>query len=179
MTPGPSNCKNGDPAGWACGRATFMRNAGLDSHILISTGGLGGNISHGCNFLSAVTQCKAINAISIHRYASIPGQWSANLPSWLSQANSKKVYLEEWGVDSQKYDQKSSFVSEVNNMDSVSLPNMYWQLLPPSSGGCSYNPKDNSGDPFGIYTNAGVNLAGLINGATSSGAAQDWTGSIY
>ncbi|KAF5978567.1 glycoside hydrolase family 5 [Fusarium coicis] len=179
MTPGPSNCKNGHPGGWACGRATFMRNAGLDSDILISTGGLGGDISHGCNFLSAVTQCKDIDAISVHRYASVPGQWSANLPSWLSQANGKKVYLEEWGVDSQKYDQKSAFVSEVNNMNSVGLPNMYWQLLPPSSGGCSYDPRNDAGDPFGIYTNSGVNLAGPINGAASSGAAQDWTGSMY
>ncbi|KAF4953788.1 hypothetical protein FGADI_5781 [Fusarium gaditjirri] len=176
MTPGPSNCKNGDPAGWACGRATFMRNAGLDSHILISTGGLGGDFSHGCTFLPAVTQCKAIDAISVHRYASVPGKWSANLPSWLTQANGKKVYLEEWGVNSQNYDQKSSFVSEVNDMNSVGLPNMYWQLLPPSSGGCSYNPKDDAGDPFGIYTNSEVNLAGPINSATSSGAAQDWTG---
>ncbi|KAM0080939.1 hypothetical protein ACKRZS_006901 [Fusarium odoratissimum] len=179
MTPGPSNCKNGDPSGWACGRATFMRNAGLDSHILISTGGLGGDFSHGCTFLPAVTQCKAIDAISVHRYASVPGMWSANLPNWLNQANGKKVYLEEWGVDSQQYDQKSVFVSEVNDMNSAGLPNMYWQLLPPSSGGCSYNPKNDAGDPFGIYTNSGVNLAGPINGATSSGAAQDWTGSLY
>ncbi|KAF4439036.1 glycoside hydrolase family 5 [Fusarium acutatum] len=178
MTPGPSNCKNGDPSGWACGRATFMRNAGLDSRILISTGGLGGDFSHGCTFLPAVTQCKAIDAISVHRYASVPGKWSANLPSWLSQANGKKVYLEEWGVDSQKYDQKSAFVTEVNDMNSVGLPNMYWQLLPPSSGGCSYNPKNDAGDPFGIYTNSGANLAGPINGATSSGAAQDWTGKL-
>ncbi|EWZ30500.1 hypothetical protein FOXYS1_5784 [Fusarium oxysporum] len=179
MTPGPSNCKNGDPSGWACGRATFMRNAGLDSHILISTGGLGGDFSHGCTFLPAVTQCKAIDAISVHRYASVPGKWSANLPNWLNQANGKKVYLEEWGVDSQQYDQKSAFVSEVNDMNSAGLPNMYWQLLPPSSGGCSYNPKNDAGDPFGIYTNSGVNLAGPINGATSSGAAQDWTDSLY
>ncbi|EXL98185.1 hypothetical protein NOF04DRAFT_6595 [Fusarium oxysporum II5] len=178
MTPGPSNCKNGDPSGWACGRATFMRNAGLDSHILISTGGLGGDFSHGCTFLPAVTQCKAIDAISVHRYASVPGMWSANLPNWLNQANGKKVYLEKWGVDSQQYDQKSVFVSEVNDMNSAGLPNMYWQLLPPSSGGCSYNPKNDAGDPFGIYTNSGVNLAGPINGATSSGAAQDWTGSL-
>jgi mannan endo-1,4-beta-mannosidase len=105
--------------------------------------------------------------------------WSANLPNWLNQANGKKVYLEEWGVDSQQYDQKSAFVSEVNDMNSAGLPNMYWQLLPPSSGGCSYNPKNDAGDPFGIYTNSGVNLAGPINGATSSGAAQDWTGSLY
>ncbi|KAG7409852.1 hypothetical protein Forpe1208_v011078 [Fusarium oxysporum f. sp. rapae] len=179
MTPGPSNCKNGDPSGWACGRATFMRNASLDSHILISTGGLGGDFSHGCTFLPAVTQCKAIDAISVHRYASVPGKWSANLPNWLNQANGKKVYLEEWGVDSQKYDQKSAFVSEVNDMNSAGLPNLYWQLLPPSSGGCSYNPKNDAGDPFGIYTNSGVNLSGPINGATSSGAAQDWTGSLY
>ncbi|KAH7150925.1 glycoside hydrolase superfamily [Fusarium sp. MPI-SDFR-AT-0072] len=178
MTPGPSNCKNGDPSGWACGRATFMRNAGLDSHILISTGGLGGDLSHGCTFLPAVTQCKAIDAISVHRYASVPGKWSANLPNWLNQANGKKVYLEEWGVDSQKYDQKSAFVSEMNDMNSAGLPNLYWQLLPPSSGGCSYNPKNDAGDPFGIYTNSGVNLSGPINGATSSGAAQDWTESL-
>ncbi|KAF4342794.1 glycoside hydrolase family 5 [Fusarium beomiforme] len=179
MTPQPSICQNGDQAGWACGRATHIRNAGLDSHILISTGGLGGDFSHGCTFSAAVTQCKAIDAISIHRYANVPGQWSDNMPNWLKQANGKKFYLEEWGIDSQKFDQKSAFVSEVNNMNSVGLPNVYWQILPPSSGSCDYNPKNDGGDPFGIYTNSGVNLVGPIKAATSSAAAQDWTGSLY
>ncbi|EMD63969.1 glycoside hydrolase family 5 protein [Bipolaris sorokiniana ND90Pr] len=160
MTPGPSQCQNGDPAGWMCGRARHMRIAGLESRILVSTGGLGGDISHGYTFLPAVTQCDAISAISIQRYASVP-------------ANGKKVYLEELGIDSQKYDQRSAFVPEVINMDSVGLPHLYWQLLPPSTGNCNYDPKQDSGDPFGIYTNSGVNLAGPINAATSSGAAQD------
>ncbi|KAJ6195927.1 glycoside hydrolase superfamily [Bipolaris maydis] len=179
MTPGPSQCQNGDPASWMCGRARHMRKAGLESRILISTGGLGGDISHGCTFLPAVTQCDAIDAISIHRCASVPGQWSANMPNWIKQANGKKVYLEEWGIDSQKYDQKEAFVSEVANMNSIGLPHLYWQLLPPSTGNCNYDPKQDSGDPFGIYTNSGVNLAGPINAATSSGAAQDWTGTLY
>lgn len=180
MTPSASNCKNGDPHGWACGRARHLRSLlGSNTGTLVSTGGLGGDISHSCTFLDAVTKCDAVDAISVHRYASVPGQWSNALPGWINQSNGKKVYIEEWGIDASKYDQKSAFVSEVNNMNSVGLPGMYWQILPPATSGCSYNPSQDSGDKFGIFYNSGVNLAGPINGATGVKAAQDWTGSVY
>lgn len=180
MTPSGSNCKNGDPNGWACGRARKLRSLlGSNTNTLVSTGGLGGDISHSCTFLPAVTQCDAIDAISIHRYASVPGQWSNALSGWISQSNGKKVYIEEWGIDAKKYDQKSAFVSEVNNMNSVGLPSMYWQILPPATSSCGYSPKDDSGDTFGIFYNSGTNFAGPMNGATGVQAAQDWTGSVY
>jgi len=172
-------CQNGDTAGWSCGRATHIRNSGLSSNILVSTGGLGGDISHGCTFKPAVVNCAAIDAISVHRYASVPGQWAANEASWVKEANGKKVFLEEWGIDSSKYSQANTFASEVGTMNQAGLPHVYWQILPPANGGCSYDPKNDSGDHFGIFTNSGVNLAGPLNGATAVNAAQDWTGSIY
>lgn len=180
MTPSYSHCRNGDPHGWACGRARKLRSLlGSNTGTLVSTGGLGGDFSHSCTFLPAVTQCDAVDAISVHRYASVPGRWSDSLSGWISQANGKKVYLEEWGIDSTNYDQKSAFASETNNMNSVGLPQLYWQILPPATSSCSYSPNKDSGDPFGIFDNSGVNLAGPINAATGVKAAQDWTGSVY
>lgn len=180
MTPSASNCKNGDPKGWACGRARHLRSLlGSNTGTLVSTGGLGGDISHSCTFLPAVTQCDAVDAISIHRYASVPGAWSSATSGYISQSKGKKVYIEEWGIDSTKYDQKSAFVSEVNDMNKAGLPSMYWQILPPATSSCGYSPKSDSGDPFGIFYNSGVNLGGPINGATGVNAAQDWTGSVY
>lgn len=180
MSPSASNCENGDPYGWACGRARTLRSLlGSNTGTLVSTGGLGGDISHSCTFLPAVTKCDAIDAISIHRYASVPGQWSNALSGWISQSNGKKLYIEEWGIDSLMYDQNAAFVSEVSNMNSVGLPSMYWQILPPATSSCPYNPSQDSGDKFGIFCNSGTNLRGPINDATIVQAAQDWTGSVY
>lgn len=177
MTPSYSHCTNGDPHGWACGRAEHLRNLlGSNEHTLVSTGGLGGDIVHGCTFLPAVTECDAVDAISVHRYASVPGYWSSNLPDWINKSNGKKVYLEEWGIDTRKYDQASAYPSEVSDMNSAGLPNMYWQILPAGQGSCPYT---DDGDPFGLPDNSGVNLGGPINAATGVGAAQDWTGSVY
>lgn len=179
MTPSASHCTNNDPHGWVCGRARHLRDLlGSNTGILVSTGGLGGDISHSCTFLSAATQYSAVDAISIHRYASVPGNWANALPSYLSQSNGKKVYIEEWGINAANYDQKSAFVSEVNSMNSVGLPSMYWQILPPATSSCPYDPKKD-GDPFGIFDNSGTSFAGPINGATGVKAAQDWTGSVY
>lgn len=180
MTPSASNCGNGDPHGWACGRATHMRNVlGANNRILISTGGLGGDISHGCTFLSAVTQCSAVDVISVHRYASVPGNWAGAFSSWRQQSNGKKVFLEEWGIDASRYDQKSAYASEMRDMNSAGLPSLYWQILPPAVSSCPYNPSQDSGDKFGIFTNSGVDLRGGINGATGVAAAQSWSGSVY
>lgn len=179
MTLGSGYCKRGDPQGWACGRATHMRNRlGLNSRILISTGALGGDFSHGCTFLPAVTNCAAIDAIAVHRYASVPGQWAANTASWLSLANGKKVFLEEWGIDQRSNNIQSAFPSEIAEMNRAGLPSVYWQIMPAQNGGCSYNPKNDGADPFGIFAGGGVSLAG-INAATGVEAAQDWTGTMY
>jgi mannan endo-1,4-beta-mannosidase len=180
MTPSKSNCQGGDPQGWVCGRAGHLRKLlGSNTATLVSTGGLGGDISHSCTFLATATQCDAVDVISIHRYASVPGKWSDSLSGWISQSKGKKVYIEEWGIDSTKYDQKSAYASETKNMNSVGLPNLYWQILPPVASGCSYSPESDSGDHFGIFDDSAVDFATAINGATGVGAAQDWTGSVY
>lgn len=181
MDSGDSHCENNDPYGWACGRAQKLKSLlGSNTQTLVTTGGLGGDISHGCTFNTAVTHCDAIDAIAVHRYASVPGHWSSALPDWISQANGKKVYLEEWGIDASKYDQTSAFVSEVEDMNSVGLPSLYWQILPPGEGSCAgYDPKTDNDDHFGIFQDSGTDLAGPMNGAAGVQAAQDWTGSVY
>ncbi|KJX97184.1 glycoside hydrolase family 5 protein [Zymoseptoria brevis] len=181
MDSSASNCQNNDPHGWACGCARKLKSLlGDNKNTLVTTGGLGGDISHDCTFNTAVTHCDAIDAIAVHRYASVPGHWSSALPDWISQANGKKVYLEERGIDASKYDQKAAFVSEVEDMNSVGLPSLYWQILPPGEGSCEgYDPKTDKDDHFGIFQDSGTDLAGPMNGATGMQAAQDWTGSVY
>lgn len=180
MTPDPSVCRGGDAQGWLCGRATHLRNElGSDSPIIVSTGGVGGDFSHECTFVPAVTQCDAVDAISVHRYASVPGKWDLVLDGWLDQANGKLVYLEEWGIDSSTYDQAAAFPQEVGAMNSVGLPSMYWQILPPAVEECPYDPVEDEGDHFGIFTDSNVDLAGPMHDATGVPAAQDWTGIVY
>lgn len=179
MTPDPSVCQGGDAQGWLCGRATHLRDElGPDSPIIVSTGGVGGDFSHQCTFVAAVTQCDAVDAISVHRYASVPGNWDLVLDDWLTQANGKLVYLEEWGIDASRYDRATAFPQEVRTMNSVGFPSMYWQILPAAVDECPYDPA-NDGDPFGIFTDSNVDLAGPMNAATEVTAAQDWTGIIY
>jgi mannan endo-1,4-beta-mannosidase len=178
MAPSASNCKNNDPNGWACGRARKLRSLlGNNYGTLVTTGGLGGDISHGCNFNTAVTQCDAIDAIAIHRYASVPGNWASQTSGWISQAKGKKVYIEEWGIDASRYSQSAAYPSEVANMNGAGLPQLYWQILPPASNSCPYSPSQDNDDKFGIFDNA-VDFSG-INAATGVKAAQDWTGSVY
>ncbi|GKT42263.1 uncharacterized protein ColSpa_02444 [Colletotrichum spaethianum] len=95
------NLQGDDAQGRLCGRATHLRDElGPDNPILVSTGGVGGDFSHGCTFVIAVTECPAVDAISVYRFASVPGNWDLVLDGWLDQANDKLVYLEEWGIDS-------------------------------------------------------------------------------
>lgn len=151
---------------------------GSDSPILVSTGGMGGDFAHDCNFSPAVTSCDAIDVISVHRYAGVPGGWSGALDGWLQQSNGKKVFIEEWGINASTNDQKSAFVSEVKDMNSVGLPSLYWQILPPAADGCSYNPAQDEGDKFGIFFDSGIDFKGPMSGASESTAAQDWTASL-
>lgn len=58
-------CSNNDPDGWFCGRANHMRSVlGANNPIKIASGGAGGDYSHNCNFISAVTNCGQIDMIS-------------------------------------------------------------------------------------------------------------------
>lgn len=65
MTTKTSECTSGDTHGWACGRARHIRQVlGADNPIKVATGGFGGDIVHGCNFMEAATKCDAIDLIS-------------------------------------------------------------------------------------------------------------------
>ena len=90
----------------------------------------------------------------------------------------KKVFLEEWGIDQRSNNIQSAFPSEIAEMNRAGLPSVYWQIMPAQNGGCSYNPQNDAGDPFGIFAGGSVSLAG-INAATGVEAAQDWTGTMY
>jgi mannan endo-1,4-beta-mannosidase len=178
MTANTTECTN-DQYDWICGRATHMRDRlGAKNPIIVSSGGIGGDYSHGCTFISKATDCSALDAIAIHRYASVPGYWASNANNWISQANNKLIYLEEWGINAANYNQSSAFPSEVEDMNSIGLPSLYWEFILPNVTGCPYSAAADSGDQFGIVYNSGVNLSGPMWEATRSTALQDWSSII-
>jgi mannan endo-1,4-beta-mannosidase len=179
MTANITECTDGDQHDWICGRATHIRSElGADNSIIVASGGIGGDYSHGCTFISKATECSALDAIAIHRYASVPGNWASSANSWASQANNKLIYVEEWGINAASYDQSSAFPSEVENMNSVGLPSLYWEFILPSVSACPYTAAEDSGDQFGIVYNSGVDISGPMHEATESTALQDWSSII-
>ncbi|KAK8073127.1 hypothetical protein PG996_006475 [Apiospora saccharicola] len=171
-----SACTNNDAQNWACGRATHIRGElGADNPILVASGGLGGDYSHGCTFMASAIACEALDAVAVHRYASVPGKWSASAADWVSQARGKLVFVEEWGIDASKYDQGATFPTEAADFNSVGLPALYWQFILPSVAQCPYTAAGDSGDHFGIVYDSGVDLAGPMQQARKSKALQDWT----
>ncbi|KAI2615548.1 glycoside hydrolase family 5 protein [Hypoxylon sp. NC1633] len=172
--------KDGDKAGWICGRAKHMRETlGADNKIRIASGGVGGDISHGCTFAKAATGCAALDLIAVHRYAgsqeSQPNQWSNGAKSWTGQSGGKLVFVEEWGVDTSKTKPETELVAQAGDLNKAGLPNLYWQILPRKNGGCSYNPASDSGDTYGIFAESDVDIASVMKGASSATAAQDWS----
>lgn len=179
MSPKPAECTGGDVHDWICGRATHLRTElGIDNPIIVTSGGIGGDFSHGCTFITAATSCAALDAIAVHRYASVPGNWAAIAATWVAEAGGKLVYLEEWGINAAKYDQATAFSSETAEMNSVGLPSMYWQIILPDVAGCEYDPALDSGDQFGIVYDSGVDLSGPMHHASQSVAIQDWSGIV-
>lgn len=179
MSPKLSECTGGDKHGWICGRAKHMREQlGKNNPIIITSGGIGGDFSHGCTFIEAATSCAALDAIAVHRYASVPGNWAASARDWIAKAGGKLVYLEEWGINAAKYDRSKAFPSETADMNSVAFPALYWQIILPDVKGCEYDPAKDSGDQFGIVYNSGVDLSGPMHKAAQSTALQDWSGIV-
>lgn len=171
-----SACAANDPSGWVCGRATHIRNElGSSSPILISTGGMGGDFSHDCTFLPAAISCPAIDIISVHRYASFPGNWDTSASSWLEQANGKLVLLEEWGIDTSTNDIGDAFKRDTADLNQAAMPNLYWQILPTKSEECEYDPKEDEGDKFGIWVDEGMGIGNAASGAVRAEAKQDWS----
>lgn len=162
---------------WACGRANTLRSAlGGNNPIKIATGGLGGDISHGCTFLSSAMSCDQIDMVAVHRYAGPesgnPKQWTNSYNSWLGQTKGKLVYVEEWGVNTTKYNIQEEFRTNTQDMNAGGLPWLYWQILPEKK--CNVG----DGDPFGFYVNT-VDVASAVKGASNANSKQDWTGIVY
>jgi mannan endo-1,4-beta-mannosidase len=176
---GQKACKGGDTPGWLCGRAEHIRTElGADNPIQVSTGGVGGDISWGCTFIDAATQCDAIDIISVHRYASYPGNWAGSAQNFVDSSNGKLVFVEEWGINSAKVDIGSAFTVETDDLNSFAMPNTYWQILPKKDDACSdYDPK-NDGDPFGIFIDGPADIGKAAKGASSATAKQDWSALI-
>ncbi|KAI2785104.1 glycoside hydrolase family 5 protein [Daldinia loculata] len=178
MSPDLSVCKNNDQKNWLCGRAKKFRNVlGANNKIQIATGGIGGDISHDCTFIEAAAQCPEIDLIAIHRYAGSqsnnPGQWSGGAKKWVQQAGGKLIFVEEWGVNTAANSAKSELPAQANDINKVGLPNLYWQFLPKKA--CSYDPRQDSGDHFGIFVEGDVDIASVVKGASDANALQDWS----
>ncbi|KAI1347141.1 glycoside hydrolase [Xylaria sp. FL0043] len=184
MSTKTSECLTGAGANWVCGRAQHMRSVlGANNPIKISSGGIGGDISQGCNFMSAAVNCAELDIIAIHRYAgnlaSNPGEWSGAAPGYVSDAKGKLVYVEEWGVKQYQgaADASVEYPGQANDMNKVGLPWLYWQIVPAET--CNYDPKNDGDDSFSIFQGSGVDIASAMKGASSTSGLQDWTGIIY
>ncbi|KAI0555793.1 glycoside hydrolase [Xylaria curta] len=179
-----AECQTSAGANWICGRAQHMRSVlGANNPIKISSGGIGGDISHNCNFVSAAVNCGQLDMIAVHRYAgnlaSNPGEWSNSAASYVSSAKGKLVYVEEWGVRQYQgaADPAVEYPAQANDMNKVGLPWLYWQIVPAEV--CNYDPKNDGSDSFSIFMGSNVNVASAMKGATQVTGLQDWTGIIY
>ncbi|KAI8626914.1 glycoside hydrolase family 5 protein [Xylariaceae sp. FL1651] len=178
-----SLCTNNDKAGWLCDIALAMRVAlGGQNPIKIASGGVGGDESHGCTTIGAATGCGQIDVIAAHKYAgneaSNPDQWSNNAAAWLSKANGKLVFVEEWGVDAAAAYQPDEFKAQAADINSFGIPNLYWQFLPPQNSACPYDPKTDSGDHFGIFVGGAADIASVVSQTNNANAKQDWSAII-
>ncbi|KAI1630682.1 glycoside hydrolase superfamily [Biscogniauxia mediterranea] len=175
-----AECTNSEAKDWVCGRAKHMRSElGSSSPILIASGGIGGDYSHDCNFAAYATGCAELDLLSVHRYAGPQGsgtQWSSI--DWAKAAGGKKVYVEEWGVFSNKVAPKTDYPAQAGDINKIGLPGVYWQILPPKNADCPYDPSQD-GDPFGIFMDSGVDIAGPMQEAAKTPGLQDWAGSVY
>jgi mannan endo-1,4-beta-mannosidase len=175
-----SLCKNNDQAGWLCDIALSMRVAlGGQNPIKIATGGVGGDESHGCTTISAATSCGQIDIIAAHKYAdneaSNANQWSNSANAWLSKSNGKLVLVEEWGVNAAAAYQPDEFKAQAADINSVAIPSLYWQFLPPQNTACPYDPKTDSGDHFGIFVKGAGDIGSVVSQANNANARQDWS----
>ncbi|RKU49363.1 hypothetical protein DL546_001301 [Coniochaeta pulveracea] len=181
MAPKLSECTNGDVHGWVCGRAAHMRTVlGAQNPIKIGSGGIGGDYSHGCNLLPAALNCPQLDMISVHRYAggeaNNANQWANNARSWIKQT-SKLLVVEEWGVNTLTYNPVTEFPANTQDMNSVGLPWLYWQILPAKE--CDSSINDDSSHAFGIQLGSGTDVSTPMHQASSVTGLQDWTGVIY
>ncbi|KAI0165347.1 glycoside hydrolase [Hypoxylon sp. FL1284] len=184
MSTKTSECTGTAGASWVCGRAQHMRSElGADNPIRVASGGIGGDISKNCNFMPAAVNCDQLDLISVHRYAgneaSNPNEWSGAASGYVSQANGKLVYVEEWGVRQYQGAAQASveYPAQADDMNKAGLPWIYWQIAPAKT--CNYDPTTDGDDSFTIFEGSDVDIAGPMKGASSAAGLQDWTGIIY
>lgn len=180
MAPKLSECTDGDIHGWVCGRAAHMRAVlGAANLIKIASGGISGDYSHGCSFLPAALNCPQLDMISVHRYAggeaNNPDQWANSARSWVQQT-SKLICVEEWGVNTLVHNLAIEFPANTQDMNSVGLPWLYWQILPAKT--CEGSINDDSSHAFGIEIGNGADIRTPLHQASRATGLQDWTGIV-
>lgn len=141
---------------------------GANNPIFITSGGIGGDFSPGCTFIIAAVSCAALDAIAVHRYASVPGNWAANADMWIDEAGGKLAYVEEWGINATSCDRSTAFPSENADLNSAGLPSLHWEIILPDVSGCSCDAAEDTGDSFSIVYDSGVEIAGPMQQAAGS-----------
>ena len=167
-----------DPDDWLCGRAGNMKTVMGSSGVKLATGGIGGDQSHGNNFMSKALYCDAIDIMSIHGYVGTADFWTSFLPS--NEANSaaqgKLMMVEEWGVSTSDQD---NFDAQAAAITAQGIPFTYWQFTEYDATDCSGSCCDGGWDGFEVGLTSGKgNAQAAIQAADSTGAKQDWSGLI-
>ncbi|MCJ1440647.1 MAG: hypothetical protein MMC23_001133 [Stictis urceolatum] len=172
-----------DPSDWLCGRAGNMKKnmGGSNSTggVLLATGGIGGDQSHGYNLMDKAVQCDAIDIISIHGYVSTANFWTGFLPNseQTVAAAGKKLFVEEWGVSTSYQD---DFDKQGAAITATGTPYTYWQMIPGSDDANNCQSGCCTGfDGFEVGFNSSKgNLEQAIKSANAQQATQDWSGVI-
>lgn len=168
-------CSGNDASDWLCGRAGNMKKL-LNNNIKISTGGVGGDISHNCNFMKKAMECDAIDLVAVHGYkgteAKNPGEWAGNVDNWMSESNGKLLYVEEFGTV-EGDDQQTDFQGQADDITNGQIPWIYWQILPPKT--CNTV----GDDTYGVWQDNTVDWASSVKKAAAGSAKQSWSGIVY
>ncbi|KAI1319399.1 hypothetical protein F5Y16DRAFT_102736 [Xylariaceae sp. FL0255] len=158
---------------------SFRESLGGENPIKITTGGAGGDDSHGCTTMSAATNCGQIDVIAAHKYggpeSSNADQWTNSVNNWYSKVNGKLLFIEEWGANQALASAVTDWPAQADDIINSGVPNVYWQLVPAENSACPYNPATDSGDEYSIFVNGNVNVGSIVAKANAASAKQDWS----
>lgn len=169
---------NNDPDDWLCGRAGNMKQILGGSAVKLATGGIGGDQSHGNNFMPKALYCDAIDIMSIHGYVGTAAFWTGFLPSneASTAAQNKLLMVEEWGVST---DYQDGFDAQAAAITAQGIPFTYWQFTEYDATDCQGSCCNAGWDGFEVGLTSGKgNAKAAIQNADSAQAKQDWSAVI-